>query len=293
MKRHHPFPGFTLIELLVVISIIAILAAALTPALIWALEQGRRAVCAGNLHQIGLACRAWSTSHRQQWPDAYRNVAGETWHDIGSAREGGAPGEMPAALRSNTANFWLLIRTGIAEAPGLFVCPSAGHLPDESVADFATVWDFKGPENVSYSYQNVLGPYVLTDSVGGNLAVAADANPQRADFEKAVAQRLAANPRFERSEWGAINASSPWELNSPNHAFRGQNVLYGDGHVEWRDHPYCGRQFDNIWVRRLASGRPPDPADIATLRSWDDGASYGDTTGGLAPGDPVDTMVGP
>jgi prepilin-type N-terminal cleavage/methylation domain-containing protein/prepilin-type processing-associated H-X9-DG protein len=46
--------AFTLIELLVVISIIAILMAILMPALNRAREQGRRAVCQGNLKQLNL-----------------------------------------------------------------------------------------------------------------------------------------------------------------------------------------------------------------------------------------------
>jgi len=47
--------GFTLIELLVVIAIIAILMAILMPALQRAREQGKRAACLNNLHQLGLA----------------------------------------------------------------------------------------------------------------------------------------------------------------------------------------------------------------------------------------------
>jgi len=51
-RRQH---AFTLIELLVVIAIIAILMAILMPALNRAREQGRRAVCQGNLKTLSLA----------------------------------------------------------------------------------------------------------------------------------------------------------------------------------------------------------------------------------------------
>jgi prepilin-type N-terminal cleavage/methylation domain-containing protein/prepilin-type processing-associated H-X9-DG protein len=47
--------GFTLVELLVVIAIVALLLALLLPALERAREQGNRAVCLNNLHQLTLA----------------------------------------------------------------------------------------------------------------------------------------------------------------------------------------------------------------------------------------------
>jgi prepilin-type N-terminal cleavage/methylation domain-containing protein/prepilin-type processing-associated H-X9-DG protein len=50
--------AFTLVELLVVIAIIGTLIALLLPAVQAARESGRRAQCANNLHQIGVACGA-------------------------------------------------------------------------------------------------------------------------------------------------------------------------------------------------------------------------------------------
>ena len=37
--------------------------------------------------------------------------------------------------------------------------------------------------------------------------------------------------------------------NSNNHGKDGQNVLYGDGHVEFQNNPFCGTNGDNIYTR--------------------------------------------
>jgi prepilin-type N-terminal cleavage/methylation domain-containing protein/prepilin-type processing-associated H-X9-DG protein len=58
--------GFTLVELLVVISIIAVLAALLLPAINMAREASRQASCSSNLRQFGLVLSAHAESHREQ-----------------------------------------------------------------------------------------------------------------------------------------------------------------------------------------------------------------------------------
>jgi prepilin-type N-terminal cleavage/methylation domain-containing protein/prepilin-type processing-associated H-X9-DG protein len=61
-------PGFSLIELLVVIAIIAILAALLLPSLAKSKEQGLRAACLNNLHQLQLCWQMYSDDHEGKLP---------------------------------------------------------------------------------------------------------------------------------------------------------------------------------------------------------------------------------
>jgi len=60
--------GFTLIELLVVIAIITIMAAILFPVFAKAREQARKATCASNLRQIGMALLQYVQDYDERWP---------------------------------------------------------------------------------------------------------------------------------------------------------------------------------------------------------------------------------
>jgi prepilin-type N-terminal cleavage/methylation domain-containing protein len=68
MRRQSPSNGFTLIELLVVISIIAILASMLLPAVGLVMEAARKTKCTSNMRQIGLAVIAYTSDFEGRLP---------------------------------------------------------------------------------------------------------------------------------------------------------------------------------------------------------------------------------
>ena len=315
--------GIRLGCVIVAVVLLAILIVLLLPAMWCVFDDAPRAACKNNLKQIGTACQNWASSHRQRWPDVF-HANSTHWNDIGNTRTDewdpvrdpadppeAKPGDNGMPIQSNTANFWILIVEAGA-TPEMFICPESGRRPADVVRpyevvgheegkgfDYATLRDFRGELYCQYAFQNILGPYTLTQTncdQPSRMAVAADASPLRRDFwsgapggvtDGATDRHLASNPQFEdkwetelTDRWREAGARpKAWELGSPNHDFAGQNILYLDGHVEWSFHPYCGVNYDNIWLRRKEMPEATiDPRDLAALRATNDPASYDGTS---------------
>ena len=141
--------GFTLVELLVVITIIGMLIAILLPAVFGALEEANKAACKANLKQIGTACQAWASGHKQQWPCMFTKDS-TAWDQIGQTRDQTDPAKDAGTstfVNSNTSNMWALARGGYCDNVAVFVCPSSGMKVDTTIIDVTTspVRDFAKP----------------------------------------------------------------------------------------------------------------------------------------------------
>ena len=151
---------------------------------------------------------------------AVATAAGSPWWKLG------APGD---ENHSNTRHIFLLVKGGYVK-PGVFVCPGSksGSPPELTPSQIRDLKDFPDRRYVPYSFQ-----IICHRTTGGKLrcrkVLMADWNPLfeelPEDFSKPFQLRL---------------TKRLLTLNSTNHRRRGQNVLFGDGCVEFRKTRFIG-----------------------------------------------------
>jgi prepilin-type N-terminal cleavage/methylation domain-containing protein/prepilin-type processing-associated H-X9-DG protein len=160
-------PGFTLIELLVVIAIIAILAGLLLPTLTKAKEQGCRAACESNSHQIGLGVLMYAEDNNQYFPDPgpptapvwwsagpFKNSEGLTCGGEWFARDGKTPNTPAPMIQAyvKNAKIWVCPK----RKRGLTYTTAAG-IYDPTVTGF-----------LSYGF-NEIGCFCLANPANGTM----------------------------------------------------------------------------------------------------------------------------
>jgi hypothetical protein len=277
---------FTWIELICLALVGVFVLAAMLSAQSGAREAALRIRCRDNLRQIGQAIMMYAnneTRNGNAFPRVHFDLNGAdhpkfftAWKQPHSFGEGAPTNDVTAAM-------YLILKTQDALDPATFVCPSTRKRamtfadqrpkPAQSLANSrAALSNFPGMDYVSYSFQDMYaGPDALMTgwkwnlAIRSDVAIAADLNPGG----KAVS---AVKPNSPAKDLAAAN--------SPNHARAGQNVLYGDGTVEFRTTPFCGAKMDdgtadNIYCRRAGAkgdpiyGPPMDISDSVLLPTAD------------------------
>jgi prepilin-type processing-associated H-X9-DG protein len=246
--------AFTLLELLVVIAIIILAVAILLPTIYRTRSRGNPMKCAHNLSQIGLAIQLYCNENKGAYPRTGYAIGGtlnfsNDTTDGGAARDPFGEKGLPGKVADNdvTAAIFLLIRTEEIAAES-FVCPTSdaqpdifGKAPGAKAMNKTSFTDWH--KNLSYSYINpypdaaaIKGEYKVNATVGADIAIAADMNPGIGDGYDVTLP--------------TVNSpiSDMQKANSRNHQRAGQNVLYGDGHAEFQQNPFCGQKRDNIYT---------------------------------------------
>ncbi len=230
--------GFTLIELLVVAGILALLAAIILPVLSHAKENARRASCAANLHQLGLAFAAYTQEYDEKLPTTafggshpyfVTNVgwAGKLYPYIKSVFPFRCPDDptidtvfsgstQPAAVVSYGININFHASTALAQ----IISPTRTVLLFEIRGDNAEIQDLnEGPSSVPQTSAagNGVDSY-LPNLSGGSLPDGSEG-------------AIYATGPMDNHAW-IPGASSPRYAKEARHD-GSSNFLAADGHVKW------------------------------------------------------------
>jgi prepilin-type processing-associated H-X9-DG protein len=242
----------------------------------------KRAVCASNLRGIGMGMKVYANDNADWYPTtpfAERPARDGAAAEVSFIGQMGAHRTQPLAsadyakVHPSRALFMLVIDGSCT--PKQFICPSSGDSEDDlrntvGGAVCAAVlgrdrFDFRGYPFESYGYQLPFGPHATAnEDLDPSVAILADKGPFFEAGTPAATGQVPDRPVAATPPGTAItlpnlnNAtamlqadSRVWRpFNSRNHGGEGQNVLFVDGHVEFRKQPIVGVNYDNIYTQQ-------------------------------------------
>lgn len=210
----------------------------------------QRSNCASQMRQIGTAQAQYAADHQGFLP-YQKPPPGAIWWQV--AQE-------DSYSHSNTRNDFLLVKQGYLPLK-VFICPGSPRKPRIHITLTPEMLqkrcDFPCRKHISYSSRLRLEKVRLYRNNPSHMLIMADSNPLFAQFDckKDNEVNLSANP-------------SLLQVNSPNHSGEGQNVLYGDGRIQFHTSRYLGPSIDDIYtIKDIAcySGRErPGGDDVFT-----------------------------
>lgn len=156
------------------IAILAILAGLLLPSLARARSAGKRAVCIGNLHQVGLAIHLYAQDHSGSMP--YGPAAPPFSHPSELYPSTGSPTSLLSLRDGRPVGLGLLLAKSLSQTPAVLFCPASDQ-PIDARGELAKVGTNQAQCSYYYRHAGVTGmfqnppetpPSVRLDSPGNN-----------------------------------------------------------------------------------------------------------------------------
>lgn len=220
-----------------------------------------RIVCATNLKGMGTAMMTYGLDYDDKYPviggkDApWSKTLGWNYDFSGANYFPGGAQEMSS--RTITASWYLLVREADVALKS-FICDKSSQkeFKNKSGLGLTELWDF-GPDpykHVSYAMQNPYGKFPATRATNPRAAIAADMSPwfKDGDIVSPASGSVPPNPDTNTG----LRADRLG--NSLNHEGEGQNILFGDGHIEFNRTATVGVNNDNIYTYWSNEANPTD-----------------------------------
>jgi len=263
--------GFGLGEVLAILAIVGLIGSAcviiLMPNCHGTFHVSNRTACMTRMADIYKALYVYSKSNASQFPRyGTPSPTGPRSAFTGNVTNETATRSSRAELQRNiTATLWTTVKIGETNA-NRYLCPSDQDAyidwqvdaTGDPIDSWDESWDFRAEVEqdgapISFSVMDMYDPNVAhrwDPNVGAKWVLMADDN--NSDGSKSTPGALSSTlhdgtrPLLDSGTWNQIGVED--KENSSHHVYEGQNILFGDGHVEFVTNPFRGPYGDNIYA---------------------------------------------